>query len=72
MDVPKNDEQGCGATQPYPLVTQPLKNALHSLSVLALLLWLQTLSTHEVNGVAVLVFQHNFVPFNPLKLLHYA
>jgi hypothetical protein len=39
---------------------------------MALLLWLQTLSTHEVNGVAVLEFQHNFVPFNPLNLLHYA
>lgn len=45
-------------THPFPLVLHPVKNSLHSRSVLAVLLSVQTLSLQAAAVVAAEAFQH--------------
>ena len=33
LTLPTNCEHGCGVVQPYPLLTHPLRNKLHSASL---------------------------------------
>jgi len=67
---PANVEQGVLVTHPNPLVLQFDKKTLHSLFVVAVVLWLHYLSIQEAREFSKAVDQHGIVSLTPLKVLH--
>lgn len=58
------------STHPDPLVLQPAKKSLHSVSDVAVELWEQALSMQAAGVDRVESDQQGFVPLTPIKALH--